>query len=768
MKLKRRIIFTLSFLIGLFTVFLLVDFVFPFKTEVQYSTTILDANSNILNTYLTDDDKWRLYLEEDEITEEFEKAILFKEDQYFYSHLGINPISIVRAAYKNVVSGKRTSGASTITMQLARLLNPKSRTYGNKLIEMFNAIQLEWHLEKKEILRLYLNLLPYGGNIEGLKSASVMYFGKNPDLLSISEIAGLSIIPNRPSSLSIGIHNQAINEAKNVWLNRFKSAELFDSYLIDLAISEDLNPRRRSAPKEAQHLSLRLKSQKNSSNIRTHINLGLQRKIEQLTKNHVNSLRSMNIRNAAVLVIENKSRKVISYVGSADFYDSRDGGQVDGIRAVRSPGSTLKPLLFALRFDDGTLTPKSRIADVRISFDGYSPVNYDNELHGWITAEQALVESLNIPAVQLLSEYGAGKFVTKLVDTNFETLEQTQDDLGLSVILGGCGATLEELTSLYATFASKGIYQKPSYTVADSSYNQSEFLSEGASFILSDILTKVVRPSLPDSWRDNPNMPRIAWKTGTSFGRRDGWSIGYNEDYTIGVWVGNFSGEGAPDLSGSQTAAPLLFNVFNLVDNKTSKDWNKRPKSVAFKYVCNESGQLPNDFCANQVVDSSIKSKTKYIKCQHLQPVFVSSDSSVSYCQSCLKSVKSYLTALYPSHPPELIDYFDSEKITYTQAPSHYQFCERVYPDQGLEIISPTDNALYYVDENDTNQMMLKALAPSNATTFYWYINDVFYQSTNADSSIYFTPPSGKVKISCSDDRGRNKDVMIEVKNVEF
>lgn len=746
----------------------MIDLLFPFRPTVSYATTILDKNGNLLNAYLSPDDKWRLYLDSDEISEEFEKAILFKEDHYFYYHFGINPFAIFRAGFQNIATGERTSGASTITMQLARLLRPKARTYGNKLLEMFHSFQLELHYSKEEILRLYLNLLPYGGNIEGLKSASVMYFGKNPDLLSISEIAALAIIPNRPSSLAIGKKNKAINEAKNLWLKRFQSASLFEPLLLEQALSEDLNPRRVSKPNHAPHLSQRLKRETDASVIRTFINRALQQKIEKVTKSHVEGLRQMNIQNASVLVVDNTSKKVVSYVGSADFYDTRDAGQVDGVQAIRSPGSTLKPLLYALLFDEGSLTPKTRIADVTTSFEGYQPVNYDNELHGWISAEEALTKSLNIPAVKLLNTYGVGKFISSLSQVGFETIERTQNNLGLSIVLGGCGTTLEELTALYSAFGTDGQFAPIRYSESSEALSANEVLSKEANFILTEILTEVTRPSLPDSWQDNPNMPEIAWKTGTSFGRRDAWSIGYNKDFTVGVWVGNFSGEGAPELSGSLAAAPLLFDVFNLVDSKSAENWYRRPPRVSFKYVCNETGHLPEHFCTNQVVDQSIEGKTVYTKCAHLAPIFISMDSTVSYCQTCLNDAKSYHTALYPNHSPEMIDYFEGEKITYQKAPAHYQFCERVYPNQGLEITSPTGNAHFYVDENDTEQMLLKALTPSNADSLYWYINDVFYRSTAVEKSIYFTPPEGRVKISCSDDRGRNQDIMITVKKIGF
>lgn len=766
----RVTIVLLFFLISLWLCFWITDKIFPFPITIDYSTVILDDKGDIIHSFLSEDDKWRLFLRSDEITEDFKKAILFKEDQHFYYHFGVNPFSITRAFIQNTSSGQRKSGASTITMQVARLLNPKARTYGNKFIEIFNAIQLEYHFSKDEILRMYLNLLPYGGNIEGIKSASNIYFGKAPEVLSLSEIAALVVIPNRPTSLAISKNHQAINDAKNLWLNRFKNAGLFNESLIKLALDETIRPKRRALPREVPHLSIHLQNKlKHQHIIETFIDLEHQKQIEQLTKVRINQLKQLNINNAAILVVDNESRQVIHYVGSADFYSYKDAGQVDGTRGVRSPGSTLKPFLFGLHFDQGTLSPKSRILDVSSDFQGYRPVNYDNEFHGWVRAEEALQQSLNIPAVQLLNDFGIQSFCDALASTSFKTIADTQTDLGLSVILGGCGATLQELTALYAAFANRGQHQPLKYYKSEKQDSLVDVvLSEEAAFILTDVLTEVTRPDMPNSWKDNPNRPKIAWKTGTSFGRRDAWSIGYSKKYTVGVWAGNFSGEGAPELAGAEVAAPLLFDVFNLLSPVSTYDWYTRPSGVDKRRVCDDSGLIPNVFCENIVIDYAITDVTKYNLCQHLVPALISSDSSLSYCRTCVNQSEHYIEAMYPSYPIQLVDYFQSQKVDFPKIPPHYKFCERVYPDQDLEIISPTDQLHYYVDKADSSSMLLKALAPPNANTFYWYVNDVFFKTVDKDTDLYFNPPEGTVKISCSDDRGRNQDITITVDRVTF
>ncbi len=302
---------------------------------------------------------------------------------------------MLRAAGRNIFSGRRTSGASTITMQVVRLLEPKKRTYLNKLTESFRAVQLELHYSKAEILQLYLNLVPYGGNIEGIKAASLLYFGKAPQLLSLAEITALTIVPNRPSSLHPGTRNEALKIARNQWLTRFGKENLFDVNVIQDAISEPLIVRRLSAPKQAPHLALRLKKDfLDQPIINTTIKIQSQKQIEEQVKNYVNRLQSMNIHNAAVLVINNETMAVEAYVGSADFNNPFDGGQVDGIRAIRSPGSTLKPILYATAFDKGIITPKTVLNDVPTNFSGYEPENFDQHFNGQVTTEFALANSL--------------------------------------------------------------------------------------------------------------------------------------------------------------------------------------------------------------------------------------------------------------------------------------------------------------------------------------------------------------------------------------
>ncbi len=283
------------------------------------------------------------------------------------------------------------------------------------------------------------------------------------------------------------------------------------------------------------------------------------------------------------MIIDNRTNKVITYLGSSNFTDTTDGGQVNGANAVRQPGSTLKPLLYAMCFDEGLLTPKTILTDVPVNYEGYAPENYDKKFNGYVTTEYALEHSLNIPAVKSLKLLGHDKLIQKLSHCNFKQIQKDQRKLGLSMILGGCGTTLEELTGLFAAFANNGIYTRPSFLQVDSFKQRSTVISPAANYMINEILSKVNRPDFPLNWTATERMPKIAWKTGTSYGRRDGWSIGYNKNYTVGIWVGNFSGVGVADLSGANIATPLLFKIFNTIDYDNDKEWFTQPADCDYQ-----------------------------------------------------------------------------------------------------------------------------------------------------------------------------------------
>src|SRR4029078_11901841 len=368
---------------SLILLFFILNWIFPLPDKIEYSTIITDNKGEVINAYLTSDQKGRMKTELNEISPLLRKTIIAKEDKYFYSHPGVNAIAVSRAFFKNLFRMKRISGASTITMQVARALEPRKRNIISKIIEMFRAFQLELKYSKDEILQMYLNLVPYGGNLEGVKSASQLYFKKNPDHLSLAEITALSIIPNRPSSLVMGKNNDRIVEERNRWLKKFASDKVFTEKEIEDALAEPLIASRGTVPHYIPHLAYKLKKQ-GGDLIQTNIDLNTQLKTEKLVEDYIRTQRLRNIKNAAVIIIDNKTHKVITYVGSSNFNDTTDGGQVNGANAIRQPGSTLKPLLYALCFDEGLLTPKTVTTDVAVNYAGYAPENYDKKFNGYV------------------------------------------------------------------------------------------------------------------------------------------------------------------------------------------------------------------------------------------------------------------------------------------------------------------------------------------------------------------------------------------------
>lgn len=775
---------------GTFLSFLLLNWIFPLPDRVEYSTIITDDKGEIIHAFLTHDQQWRMKTELNEISPLLRKTIVEKEDKYFYYHPGINPLAMLRALARNILHRRRTSGASTITMQVARALEPKRRTYWNKLRESFRALQLEWKYPKDEILQLYLNVVPYGGNIQGVKAASVLYFKKNPDHLSLAEITALSIIPNRPSSLVMGRNNDRIVEERNKWLHRWAQEKVFTEREIEDALAEPLTATRGTVPSLVPQLALKLRRQ-GGPIVHSTIVLNTQLKIEKLVKDYSRTLTLKNIRNAAVIVLDNKTHRVVSYVGSADFHDSADGGEVNGAAAVREPGSTLKPLLYGLCIDEGLLTPKRMITDVPINYDGYAPENYDKRFNGYVTMEYALEHSLNIPAVKSLRALGKDKLVQRLAQCDFRQIDRDRKKLGLSMILGGCGATLEELTGLYSIFADSGVYVRPRYTwdsvkpgagnglaevgratKAEGRQRSDEarctkILSPAATFMINETLSKVNRPDFPLNWQSTMHLPKIAWKTGTSYGRRDAWSIGYNQRYTVGIWVGNFSGLGVPELSGANVATPLLFTVFNTIDYDDDGSWFSQPADCDVRMVCSETGLPPADFCQNLVTDYFIPLVSTAKKCDNREEVFLSADGKLSYCRTCLPA-SGYKKKWFTVIPPEMKEYYDANHITYEAIPPHNPACEKVFKEGAPIVTSPANGSEYLINRKDPEPLLLRCRVTNDVAKVYWYINDKFYRSSEARGKEFFVPDEGPVKISCTDDKGRNRNVWIRVKYVDL
>lgn len=754
--------------VAVIVLFFILNWIFPLPGKIEYSTIVTDNKGEVVHAFLTSDQQWRMKTELEEISPLLRKIIIEKEDRYFYSHPGVNMLAIARAMGKNILRMKRTSGASTITMQVARALEPKRRTYFNKLVEVFRAFQLEMKYSKDEILQLYLNLVPYGGNIEGVKSASILYFRKNPDHLSLAEITALSIIPNRPSSLVMGKNNDVIVRERNRWLKKFAADKVFTEKEIADALDEPLTATRGIVPKLVPHLAWRLKKQ-GGDIIRTNIDMNTQSKLEKLVEDYSRSMQLKNIHNAAVMVIDNNTHKVVSYIGSANFTDTTDDGQVNGAAAIRQPGSTLKPLLYGLCIDEGLLTPKMVITDVAVNYSGYAPENYDRKFNGYVTVEYALEHSLNIPAVKSLKLLGKDKMIEKLAACDFQQVKKDQKKLGLSLILGGCGATLEELTGLYSCFSNNGRYIRPGFMVQDTQWQKhgTKILSPAATFMINETLSKVNRPDFPLNWQSTERMPKIAWKTGTSYGKRDAWSIGYNKHYTVGIWLGNFSGQGVAELSGANIATPLLFKIFNTIDYDSDEEWFRQPDDCDIRKVCSETGLPPNDFCSSIISDYFIPLVSPSVKCNNMQEIMVSPDEKISYCQTCAPAT-GYKKKRYRLISSDMQAWMEENRVVYEHIPPHNPNCENVFKEGAPYITSPANGSEYLISKKHPEPLQLVCRTANDVSKVFWYINNKFYKSGEAGAKQFFIPEEGPVKISCTDDKGRNRDIWIKVRYVNL
>ena len=761
---KTWTIHVLSVVIGLQMGFLILNAAWPLPPEPTYSTIVTDRDGRVVHAFLTPDDMWRMYTTLEEISPDLRRAIVAKEDARFDLHPGIDPLAIARALVRNALTGRRTSGASTITMQVARLLERRPRTYGAKLVEMVRALQLEMRYSKDEILQLYLNLVPYGGNIEGVKSAALLYFGRSPNHLSPAQITALSIIPNRPAAWTPGRHDADLRTARDQWLHVLHERGIWSDEVLADALIEELGAVRRNAPSHIPHLATRLFfAHREDRIIPSTIDMEHQTTARALVADHVSGLRSIGVTNACALVVDNAEHEVVAYVGSADFFDDAAAGQVDGTRGLRQPGSTLKPIIYGLAFDHGLLTPARVLADVPVVFDGYAPVNYDQRFHGAVTVEDALRTSLNIPAVRTLHDLGLEPVIDVLARADLGWVDEHRDQLGLSLALGGCGVTLEELTGLYAALADGGRFHPLRYRTDASPGRSDSILSPAAAWMVTDILTRLDRPDLPIGWESADGVPRIAWKTGTSYGRKDAWSIGYNERYTIGVWCGNFSGRGVPELTGAASATPLLFRLFEAIDPRASEtDWARRPGDVSFRRVCSRTGRLPGPHCAETVIDAFIPLVSSTAACDLLRPVDIAPDSSVSYCAACRPDA-GYRTALYEAHPPEMLAYFHAAGMDRTTIPPHDPDCLALHPGQAPTITHPLEGTEYLIDRWRDTPLELRCQAGAEVDTVHWYLNDRHVGSTNCDGSLFIHPPTGPNTLSCTDDRGRSTTIAFDV-----
>ena len=526
------------------------------------SRLVLAADGSLLRGFTTESGVWRLPADTEAVAPVFMKILLAWEDQRFRGHPGIDPLAVGRAFSQMVRHGRIVSGASTITMQTARLLEPKERTLAAKLHQTWRALQLERRFTKDEILTQYLTLAPYGGNLEGIRAASLAWFGKEPRHLAPSEAALLVALPQSPETLRPDRYPDRARAARNKVLTVMEERGVLSADTVAEARLDPIPSRRRPMPFDAPHLAWRMATaHPEAVVIGSTIDAGLQRALARMVLAEQEQLDDGA--SVAVMVVENESRRVLAYLGSSDFFDDSRYGQIDMIRAVRSPGSTLKPFIYGMAFDDLMIHPETVVADMPTRYGNYQPENFLKVYRGEVTVRDALQHSLNIPAVTVLTHVGPRRLDARLRGVGTRLDYGGEGEPGLPMALGGLGTTLQDLVTLYAGLANGGAVSPLAFTLDEAGYPAPVGLvGEAAAWYVTRILEEAPPPADFVDSRATRERRRIAYKTGTSYGYRDAWAIGYDARYTVGVWIGRPDGTPSPDRYGRATAAPVLFKVF--------------------------------------------------------------------------------------------------------------------------------------------------------------------------------------------------------------
>jgi penicillin-binding protein 1C len=588
----------------------------PLERLNSVSTLVLDRDGQVLRAYTTPDGAWRLPADLAQIDPRFVRFLLAYEDQRFRTHPGVDALAVARASWQALSHRRIVSGASTLTMQLARLLEPSERTLGAKFSEMGRALQIERRMSKDEILSVYLTFAPYGGNLEGVRAASLAYFGKEPARLTDAEAALLVALPQAPEAVRPDRFPQAARNARDKVLRLMNERGVIDTRALATALAEPMPKVRQEFPLSAPHLADRLtRAEPAARVIQTSLDDHLQRAILEIVRRYQSHLEpSATI---AVLAVENNGRKVRAYIGSSDFFADRRFGQNDMVTAIRSPGSALKPFIYGMAFDELAAHPETMMPDVALRFGDYTPKNFDGHFRGQISAREALQASLNIPAVALLERVGALRFVQRISESGVTLAFPTEAKLpGLPVALGGVGISLEGLVTLYADLAEQGAAEPLSFDNAANEASRLEpLMTAKSAYYVTRILLDTPPPPSFLAAGNRRNAQPIAYKTGTSFGFRDAWAIGYTRDYTIGVWVGRPDGSFSAGRIGRDSAAPILFEAFDLLPQGPSA----LPTQVPADVIVADNAHLPANLRIFRVRTGASADEAASIRSVHIE-----------------------------------------------------------------------------------------------------------------------------------------------------
>ncbi len=710
--------------------FLLLDFLFPLDHKRLFkplSTQIYDASDKLLRIKLSSDGYYRFQAKPNEVPQLLKKSVLNFEDRYFYWHFGVNPIAIIKAIYHNATSD-RTIGASTITMQVARMMHHKQRTLGQKFSEIFTALQLEWHYTKDEILTLYFNLAPYGGNIDGIKTAAWFYYQKPLHTLSIAEMATLTTIPKNPNlnrpDIATNLYQKRLRVLRILLQQKLISTEQFDR-----AFKEPLLKKRFKAPFQAPHFCDHIET---TGRVYASLDPNIQNKLLKTLQIHVDKLLDKDLHNGAGIIIHNPSMKVVGYVGSDRFFNAKNLGQNNGVTMIRSPGSSLKPFVFAKALDQGLITPKRELFDLPLHLKGYDPQNFSRTFLGEVSAEQALQDSLNIPAVALNKLLGDDSLYELLQGAQIKSLNQEKSYYGDSITLGGFGISLIDLAHLYSSFAHGGLLKTLGFTSDFQTQKVTRLFSKEAAFITAQMLSDAIRPEFSAYWESSTDKVRVAFKTGTSANSKDLYTIGVTPEYTVAIWMGNFSGNPTKDLTGMDSASKALFDIYDYLAKQYTISWFAQPEGVVLKDICSDAIKLGR--CKNLQEDYTIQGVSLKRPCELLRA-----------------EVLAYL----------------SDKKTLSEDSMIVHPCYEQWNDYPPLISSIYDKQVIIKPHNEhanKQKIMIKCYTFKQNKTITWLIDDKQPLKGQSSQEHFIDLAAGEHKISCIDSHALMSEVTLDIK----
>ena len=751
----------------------------------DYSSILLSEKGKLLGAHISHDQQWR-FPPIKQLPDKFKTSLILFEDKRFYQHIGVDPLAIARAMKLNWQAGRIVSGGSTLSMQVIRMAagNPK-RTYTEKVIEVIKALRLETRYSKEQILNLYASHAPFGGNVVGLEAASWRYFGRTPAQLSWAESALLAVLPNSPGLVHPGRHRQRLKQKRDRLLKTLFTQGKLSQLDLQLAVAEPLPAKPKPLPRLASHLldTLVPTSTNQTKRFTTTLDAALQTRINQLARNHAQQLLLKDIHNLAILVIDNYTFKVKAYIGNTPLSGQNHGEDIDLVRRARSTGSTLKPFLFARMIDAGEILPETLVADAPIRYSGYRPRNYDRQFRGAVRAKQALASSLNIPAVNMLSQHGVARFLASLRQMGMSTLYRKSRDYGLALILGGAEGTLWDLTSMYANLANRAqqrqqqlavnYFQPTVLTRQSSQTRRPNEISPAAAWMTLQALLEVGRPGTEAYWKRFDSSHKVAWKTGTSFGHRDSWAIGTTPQYTVGVWVGNASGEGRQGMTGLKIAAPILFDVFNRLP--LTNDWFEKPiRQMKQVSICKDDGFLANDSCATRQYEIPAASHFDRITPYHLTLHIdkVTGERVHSQCEqvSQMQTLNQFVL------PPHLAYNYQQFHADYQPLPKWRQDClkqigghlSKRSTNQAISLIYPHRNTQIYLPKElagKQGKAIFQAMHQDPQARIFWHLDNTFLGTTEVFHEQAIQVSAGKHSVTLVDERGNRIEQFFTVLN---